>query len=570
MHRECRKSLVLKILALFLFLFSLTASDRPAYSHGDEKHGSFQMEATGGGIGVPLLEGLYSLDFPVTTDSDRARAYFRQGLVLAYGFDHDDAEASFMEGARIDPGCAMCFWGAAYVLGPNINAPMDNGAVPKAFERSRRALAAANRASDRERALIEALAVRYGSEPAADRSSLDEAYAEAMRDVYRRYPGDPEIAVLCAEALMDLHPWDYWTADGRPRPWTPEIESILARAMADHPRHPHVHHLYIHLLENSPFPEMTVRSADVIKDLVPLSGHLVHMAGHAYYAAGFYHDCSEINEKALGVDRLLVSSFRSEGFYRLAYVPHVLHYLLASYVMEGRSEDALRAARTLAGGVDPAKMRQRGLGTLQHYYVAPFTTLVRFGRWEEILNEPAPASDLRYPLAMWHYARGMAFTRKGRGEEANRELAKLAEIAREPALQTVTIWDLNRASDLTAIAVEALSGELAASEGKTAAAIAHLARGVSLEEKLTYDEPPPWYYPVRQSLGAVFLQAGQPAEAEAVYRADLRKNIENPWSLFGLAESLQAQGETERGKDVEKRFRRAWSRADRELTRSVF
>ena len=452
---------------LVLSLLCLMVPGRAAHSHGEGKHGSPDETIQREKGKVPLVKGLYPLDTFITANSDMARAYFNQGLVLTYGFDHADAEASFLEAAALDPECAMCYWGAAFVLGPNINAPMDNDAVPKAYEFSRKALSLMDKASDRERALIRALAKRYGQEPVKDRSSLDQGFAEAMRDVYRRYPKDPDIDVLYAEALMDLHPWNYWTVDGKPQAWTPEIEAILVKVIADHPRHPHAHHLYIHLLENSPFPEKTIRSADMIKDLVPASGHLVHMAGHAYYAAGFYHDCSEINERALEVDKLLTSSFHTQGFYQLAYVPHVLHFLLASYTMEGRSEDALRAARKLAGGVDPSRMRQGGTGFLQHYYVAPYTTLVRFRLWEDILSEVSPEEDLLYPTAMWRYARGMAFTHKERIEEAKGELSRLRTIAGKPEWKTVTIWDLKNASSLVDIAVEVLAGELSASQGNT-------------------------------------------------------------------------------------------------------
>ncbi|MGA7106019.1 MAG: hypothetical protein WBX49_11820 [Candidatus Deferrimicrobiaceae bacterium] len=552
-------------LPLFLSLLCFMIPGHAAYSHSEGKHGFSDETILREKGKVPLVKGLYSLDYFVTTKSDMARAYFNQGLVLTYGFDHADAEVSFLEAAKLDPECAMCYWGAAFVLGPNINAPMDNEAVPKAYEYSRKALALMDKASDREQALIQALAKRYGQEPVTDRSSLDRRFADAMREVCSRYPEDPTIAVLYAEALMDLHPWDYWTVDGKPQAWTPAIESILVKVMADHPRHPHAHHLYIHLLENSPFPEKTVRSADRIKDLVPASGHLVHMAGHAYYAAGLYHDCSEINERALEVDKLLTSSFHTQGFYQLAYVPHVLHFLLASYIMEGRSEDALRAARTLAGSVDPSKMRQPGMGFLQHYYVAPYTTLVRFRLWEDILNESSPGEDLLYPRAMWHYARGMAFARMERIEEAKGELPMLKIIAGKPELETVTVWDLNKVSSLLDIAVAVLAGEISASQGEYDAAIAHLEQGIALEEALTYDEPPPWYFPVRQSLGAVLLAAGRPAKAESVYRTDLKKNSENPWSLHGLAVSLRAQGKTDLAMDAEQRFRRAWARADREM-----
>jgi hypothetical protein len=244
---------------------------------------------------VPLIEGLFTRNYPVTTKSPKALAYFNQGLALTYGFDHADAEVSFLEAIKHDPGCAMAYWGVAYVLGPNINAPMDDSAVPRAYKMARQALELADKVSEKERRLIMALSKRYGPEPVKDRSMLDKAYAEAMKKVYIDFPDDADIGVLTAEALMDLHPWDYWTRDGNPQPWTASIRWILEKIVRDTPDHPQAHHLYIHLMENSPTPEVTVRSADVIGRLMPASGHLVHMASHAYYAAGLYHDCSLSN-----------------------------------------------------------------------------------------------------------------------------------------------------------------------------------------------------------------------------------------------------------------------------------
>jgi len=321
-----------------------------AWGNGNDQHSQSAKVSDD----VPLIKGLYSLDYPITTDSEKAQAYFNQAMVLTYGFDHADAEISFMETARQDPECAMAYWGVAFVLGPNINAPMNDADVQLAYTMAQKALALAGKVSEKERALIEALAVRYAPEPVDDRSALDKAFADAVQKVYQRYPDDPNVAVLYAESLMDLHPWDYWTDDGRPQPWEPEIEAVLTQVVTNHPNHPHGHHLYIHLLENSPKPEATVKSADLIRNLAPASGHLVHMAGHAYYAAGLYHDCSTINEEAIGVDKTLRASFDSKGLYQVAYMPHNIHFLLASYMMEGRSREAIAAARTLAGGVDAA------------------------------------------------------------------------------------------------------------------------------------------------------------------------------------------------------------------------
>lgn len=534
-------------------------------AHGDNS----QVQPTEVSESVPLLPGLFALDFPITTDSREAREYFNQALVLTYGFDHSDAEVSYLEAARHDPRCAMAYWGAAFVLGPNINAPMSDADVPRAYAMAQKALSLADRVSDKERALIEALAVRYVPEPVADRAPLDKAFAEAMAGVYQRFPDDPNVAVLYAESLMDLHPWNYWTRDDRAQPWTPAIRTVLEKVVADHPDHPHGHHLYIHLMENSPTPEVTIKSADLIRNLAPASGHLVHMAGHAYYAAGLYHDCSLINEQAIGVDKVLRASFETSGLYQFAYMPHNRHFLLASYMMEGRSREAIAAARALAAEVDRTRMRRPELGGLQQFYLTPYYTLVRFGHWNELLAEPAPADDLKYPRGMWHYARGMALLRQGDDGAATRELAELRTLAADPEVAAVTIWGQNNGAALLAIAVEVLSGEIAAAQGKSEAALDHFEQGVLLEENLSFDEPPSWYFPVRQSLGALLLDLARFEEAETVFRKDLLENSENPWSLFGLARSLEALGKTDQAADAEKRFRRAWGRADLELTRPV-
>jgi tetratricopeptide (TPR) repeat protein len=519
---------------------------------------------------VALIDGLIDLDFDITTDNPKAQEYFNQGLVLTYGFDHADAEVSYLKAVELDPLAAMAYWGAAFVLGPNINAPMNDADVPRAYKLTQKAVELSGNATEKEKALIMALAERYTPEPRADRFALDEAFAEAMEQVYQRYPDDADVAVLYAEALMDLHPWNYWTEEDQAQPWTPRIEAILEKVIATYPGHPHGHHLYIHLLENSPRPEATVKSADIIRNLVPAAGHLVHMAGHAYYAAGLYHDCSIVNEEAIGVDKVLKASFDTSGLYQLAYMPHNMHFLLASYMMEGRSQDAVATTRALAASVDPEQMRQPGLASLQHFYLTPYYTLVRFGMWDEILTEPAPPTDLKYPTAIWHYARGMAFTRKGDLEKAGQEHLKLVKTGHDPEMAELKIWDINKASELLAVASEVLAGELSAAKGDDQAALVHFEQGVAIQDRLAFDEPPTWYYPVRQSLGAHLFRIGRIHDAEVVFRKDLLKNAENPYALYGLTQCLKAQEKTLEAMEAERRFRRAWSRADVELKLPVF
>ncbi len=519
---------------------------------------------------APVLEGMGSHHHAISTSSPEAQRFFNQGLTLAYGFNHAEAERAFREAARLDPQCAMCFWGAALVRGPNINAAMEADAVAPAYEALQQALALASNAGEKEQAYIQALAKRYVAEPVEDRTALDVAYAEAMREVARRYPDDPDAVTLFAEALMDLHPWDFWTKDGQPQPWTPEILSTLEAVLAQAPDHPGANHLYIHAVEASPTPERGVPSADRLGGLVPGAGHLVHMPAHIYIRVGRYHDASQANERAIAADDAYLAQCRVQGLYPLAYRPHNHHFLWASATMEGRSALAIEAARHMAAHVDSAMMREPGYGTLQHYWITPLYALTRFGRWDEILAALAPPEDLRYPTGVWHYARGVALTAKDRLDDAAQELEALEAIAADSTLETVTIWDINTTASLMRIAAEALAGELAARRGDHAEAVRRLEAATRLEDALNYDEPPPWHYPVRQSLGAVLLATNRAAEAEAVYREDLRRHPENGWSLLGLAQSLEAQGKADEAGAVRQRFDQAWAAADVTLNGSRF
>lgn len=510
---------------------------------------------------APLLEGMGALHHEITTDVPMAQRFFNQGLVLSYAFNHAEAERSFREAARLDSECAMCYWGIALVLGPNTNATMDPENVPPAYAALQQARHYADGASEKEQAYIEALSARYAEQPPEDRSSLDQAYADAMRDVAQRYPDDMDALTLFAEALMDTTPWDYWTDDGAPKEKTKEILATLETVMERAPEHPGANHLYIHAVE-AVHPQRGVAAADRLGDLVPGAGHLVHMPGHIYIRVGRYHDASLANEQAIAADESYTTQCHAQGMYPLVYMPHNHHFLWAASTMEGRSEVALRAAEHMAAHQDQKKMREAGYETLQHYWITPLYALTRFGKWDEILRTLAPEEDLVYPTGVWHYAQGMAFTRKGQLDKAVQELEALQAIAANPVLESVTVWDLNTTAHLMKIATEVLAGELAAAQGDYDRAIAHLQAGVSLEDALNYDEPSPWYHPVRQILGAVLLKAGQPAEAEKVYRADLEIFPKNGWSLYGLEQSLKTQEKTEEAKIVKAQFEEAWTYAD--------
>jgi tetratricopeptide (TPR) repeat protein len=515
---------------------------------------------------APRLQNLGTHSHPITTRSPRAQLFFDQGLVLAYGFNHLEAARSFREAARLDPDAAMAWWGQALVLGPNINAPMRADDEPRAFELVQNAIRLADGVSERERAYIHALARRYSADPNPDRATLDRAYAEAMGELHRRYPDDLDAATLYVEALMDLRPWNYWTPDGQPYPETLEILRALESILAREPAHPGANHLYIHAVEATR-PDLAEGAADRLLDLVPGAGHLQHLPSHIYVRVGRFADASAANRKAIAADVDYVAQCRAQGIYPLTYYPHNIHFLWWSASWEGRSQEAIASAREVA-----ARTREHlhEIPEWGHVFpVTPLYALARFGRWEEILAEPRPPDDQPFSVGMWHYARGLALARTRRLRESSDELERLRALAADPALEGRIVGG-NEATRLLDLATTVLAGELAAERGDLERAIAELHRGVLLEEGLTYIEPADWYYPVRQSLGAVLLQAGRFDEAEAVYWQDLRGNPENGWSLFGLAQALRAQREEQAARAVEERFRRVWAHADVELPASRF
>ncbi|WP_414584345.1 tetratricopeptide repeat protein [Scytonema sp. PCC 10023] len=519
---------------------------------------------------APLFKNLGNHHHPISTNSKLAQRYFDQGLTLAYGFNHAEAARSFKEAASLDPNCAMCYWGIALVKGPNINAPMEKEAVPETVQAMKKAIGLSKNASEKEKAYIQALAKRYSLQPDENRKPLDTAYVNAMREVQKRYPEDLDAATLFAEAFMDTMPWNYWSKDGKPNPGTTELLTVLESVLKRNPNHPGANHLYIHAVESSPNPERGIASADRLGELVPGAGHLVHMPAHIYIRVGRYHDAVVANQRAIAVDQDYITQCHAQGIYPLGYMPHNHHFLMAGAMMGGDSEVAIQAARHTAEMADQKKMRELGYGTLQHYYAMPLYALTRFGKWDEILKEPAPVADLKYPNGVWHYTRGMAFAAKGELKQAAEELKQLKAIAADPAIKKVTVWDINTTSQLLQMASEVLAGEIAAQQSDYTKAIAHLKTAVTLEDNLKYDEPATWYSPVRQSLGALLLKTNRGAEAETVYKEDLERYPENGWSLFGLVQSLRQQGKTREALTVQERFEQAWKYADVKLIASRF
>lgn len=509
---------------------------------------------------VPLYTNLGTHHHAITTSVPRAQEYFDQGLRLVFGFNHAEAIRAFSEAARLDPNCAMCYWGTALAYGPHVNAPMDSASGVAAYAAVQQALVLLAHASPQEQAYVRAVASRYAPLPPANRAALDSAYARAMGEVLRSNPDDLDAATLYAEAMMDLRPWNYWKPDGTPYAGTDEIVRQLQSVIARNPNHPGACHYYIHAVE-AVNPQAAVPCAERLARLMPGEGHMVHMAAHIYIRVGRYADAIESNVHAVHTDEMFIEGQHPMGVYPLAYYPHNIHFLAFAATMAGRSAQAIEASRTLITKVNLDAARQ--VGMLQEMLPYHALTLTTFGRWDDVLAEPLPPSDIRFPYAMAFYARGVAYAAKGQWADA------------QAALDTVTA--INAATPANAdskmalsIAVHALLGEIANRRGDFNAGINHFREALTIEDAGLYFEPPKWYYPIRHSLGAALVRAGRSAEAEQVYRDDLRRFPENGWSLFGLAQVLRAQGKNAEAAAVDAQFRRAWAGADVTLTASRF
>ena len=537
----------------------------PAEEKGSHKHYEAAPEAerpAPTGELAPRLQNLGKHTFAVTTRSKQAQAFINQGVNLSYGFNHAEAGRAFREAARLDPSCAMAYWGQALVLGPNINAAMAPEDEPKAHELAQQAVSLKDKVSARERAYIDAVAQRYSGN-AADRAARDQAYAEAMRQMAKRYPDDLDATTMFAESLMDLRPWNYWTPDGEPHPTTAEAAALIEKALARNPNHPGALHYWIHLME-SQHPERAEAAADRLLPLMPGAGHMVHMPSHIYQRVGRYADARRSNEKAALADEDYITQCRAQGLYPMAYYPHNVHFLWFASTMEGNSALAIESARKVASKVSDQALTQ--LPLLAGFRVVPYYALARFGKWDEMLKEPAPPDNL-FLKGTWHYARGLSFAAKDMLPDAEIELASLRKVAADPALK-FNLFSQNTGDAILAIAPEVLAGDIAARRKDYERAIGHLERGVRLEDGLVYTEPIEYHYPVRQILGSVLLAAGRAKEAETVYWEDLRRNPDNGWSLYGLIQAMRAQGKDASG--AEQRFQKAWANADVKLTDSRF
>jgi tetratricopeptide (TPR) repeat protein len=550
------------------WIVGLALSLATAACSAQSPHGEMAHDGQGAVEKRPVLfDTLGSYSYRITTASPDAQRWFDQGLRLVYAFNHAEAQRAFREAARIDPTCAMCFWGIAITQGANYNSPTDADREKNALAAVRQAQQRATRARPQERALIDALAARHSADPGAKRADLDRAYADAMRAVARQFPDDLEAATFFADAMMNLRPWNLWSVEGTPYPGTEEIVQTLERALARNPDHPGAIHLYIHAVEASREPRRAEAAADRLGKLMPGAGHLVHMPSHIYWRVGRYADAIAVNTAAVQADHAYFKIGQPSPIYRGLYFPHNIDFIWHAASMEGNSAATMRAAREFAESMPPEMIGK--MLDMETAPVAPIVALVRFGRWDEVLRLAAPPRDWPYTTGMWHYARGLAFNGKGQAADARRELAALEGVLGSVAPERTLVFFF-RTKSMLQLAANVLGGEIASKAGDVATAERLMRAAVAEQDTHWFTEPPPWYFPVRQALGAVLLTAGRAADAERVYRQDLDRNPNNGWSLFGLAQSLRAQGKTGEALQATASFRRAWSKADVALSASRF
>ena len=505
----------------------------------------------------PIWAGLGSVTYKITTANERAQAYFDQGLRLAYAFNHGEAQRAFRMAQKLDPDCAMCFWGEALVLGPNINLPMQEDAIAPAFAAVQKAKALATKAGPREQALIAALALRYSSDPKVARAPFDAAYAAEMAKVVAQFPDDDEIATLYAEAVMDLSPWDYWKPGGQePNPQSTPIVPTLERVLARNPNHPGAIHFYIHAVEASDRPKRAEPYADRLRGTIPGAGHLVHMPSHIYYRVGRYLDALEDNKTAVKVDeQYLADTNAPMGVYRLGYYPHNVHFVMAAAQMAGDGQTVIAAAEKLRELIPDEAAR--GIAMVQPVKAAPYFAHALFSSPEIIFALPDPGDTIPYVKAMWLYARGVALA-------ARRDFASAAAAADAiGTLEHTADFKLLKESNIPAqdvlrIAQTLILARVAQAKGDTSIAIAQFEKAAALQDALPYTEPPYWYYPIRQSLAAALLQAGRFDEAEQQFQRALARAPANAWSYFGLAELYKARGNTAAANQAEADLARTW------------
>lgn len=541
------------------YLFLISALLVPLTTFGQHQH------AAGESKPATLMPGMGDVRHPVSTTNAEAQRFFDQGLAFLYGFNHDEAIRSFKRAAELDPQLAMAQWGVALALGSNYNIQADPAQLKAAYEALQKARALAPKASEHERAYIEALTKRYSNDPQADLSKLAADYKRAMNDVAARYPDDLDAATLYAESMMNLRPWKLWAADGTPAEGTEEIVRVLEGVLRRNPDHTGANHYYIHAVEASRHPERALPSAARLEHLAPAAGHLVHMPSHIYVRTGDYVAAAKSNAEAIVADRAYLEKTGAQGVYPMMYYNHNIHFLASAHAMNGRYSDAIKTARELEANIRP---HLKAMPMLEMFM--PYTTvaLVRFRRWDEVLKSPEPDRELKITNGFWRFARGMAYAGTKQSDKAEAELKALREV-----IQTVAAdapLGNSTARGVLQVAEHLLAGQIALARGNRRAALEHLRQGAVAEDSVGYNEPPDWDLPVREWLGGALLAGGDDAEAEKVFREEIAKHPRNGRALFGLAESLRRQKKTTSAQMVEREFEKAWEKADTKLRAEDF
>ncbi len=508
---------------------------------------------------APLFDDIGDHHAPITTTAALAQTYFNQGLTLSYGFNHAEAVRSFRAAQQADPQCAMCYWGEAYALGPNINKPMDPADQPAAWAAAAKAQSLAARVTPREQAYIAAMQLRYSPTAVTERRPLDQAYADAMGKFVQQFPADLDGGAIYAEALMNLMPWAYYNPDGSAKALTDTVVALLESILARNADHIGAIHFYIHIVEASDTPERAEAGADRLAGLAPGVGHLVHMPAHIYLRVGRYHDATVANERAALADESYINQCRAQGFYPALYYPHNIHFGWYTASIEGRSAVAIAAARKLADNV-PIDLIA-GIPLIEQFLAVPMFGLIRFARWDEVLAEAQPRAGHFFATAMWHAARGIAEAAKGLPEAALASRSAYQNSAAHYGPDAYERFGFP-ADTLLAIAGHVLNAAIAADAGDHATHISELESAVRIEDALPYMEPPYWFFPNRHLLGAALLKLERGADAEAVFRADLERHPRNGWALHGLAASLAQQGKAAESQSVFAEFEKTWQHAD--------
>jgi tetratricopeptide (TPR) repeat protein len=509
---------------------------------------------------IGLMSGIGNHHHAITTSNPEAQKYFDQGFDLVFGFNHEEAARSFKRAAELDPKAAMPHWGIAWALGPNYNLDVDDERAKQANAAIAQAVALSRGGPDSERAYIDTMAIRFPNEAKPDRAGLARKYSDAMRDLSKRYPDDLDAATLYAESLMNLRAWKLWTLDGQPAEGTTEIIAVLESVLARDPDHLGANHYYIHTIEASPKPARALSNAMRLGTLAPAAGHLAHMPAHIYARTGDHAAAARANEAGAKADREYFKTSSADSFYAMAYFTHNLHFLADSEMMRGRLAAARQASGEVAERLAP---HTRMMPMVESLITMKTSVLLRFGRHDEILALPQPPADHAVEAAWWHFARGVALARSGKPDEAAKERAALTQASTAvPPDALFGGTGLESASTVLALATTVLDARIAWARGVQADAVKLWTEAVARADKLPYDEPPVFFYPVRESLGAALLMSGRAEEAERVFRDDLVKHPRNARALFGLHESLIKQGRQEDAVWVKRAYEDAWKDAD--------